>query len=143
VAYAIVKHQLFDIDVRIKWTISRGTLAAIFVAVFFVVAQVAQTFLTAEYGLLLGGASAGLLLFALNPLQRLAESVANVAMPGVRSVVEMNHPERSALYREHARIAWADGAVDKNERMLLNHLREGLGLSAEEALRLETEATGA
>lgn len=140
VTYALLRHRLFEIDVKIKWGIKRGTLAAIFLAVFFVVAQVAQTYLTGEYGLVLGGISAGLLLFALAPLQRFAERVADAAMPGVKSVNELTHPERLALYREQARAAWADGVLDKSERNLLDNLRTRLGLSEEEAHRLEREA---
>jgi hypothetical protein len=139
VTYAVVRHQLFDIDVRLKWTLKRGTLAALFVAVFFIVAQVAQAYLTTEYGLLLGGISAGLLLFALTPLQRFAERVADTAMPGVKSMSEMTNPERTALYRKQAAVAWADGNVDKNERLLLDNLREHLGISHEEAARIEGE----
>lgn len=44
----------------------------------------AQTFLTDVYGFVVGGVAAGLLLFAIHPLQRVAERVADAAMPGVR-----------------------------------------------------------
>ncbi|MBI4394019.1 MAG: hypothetical protein HY556_09530 [Euryarchaeota archaeon] len=143
VGYALLKHQLFDIDVRAKWTIKRGTLAAMFLAVFFVVAQLAQNFLSDEYGLVVGGVAAGLMLFALSPLQRVAEDVANAAMPGVKSFNEMSHPERLAAYLRSAKIAWADGAIDRSERAMLDGLRETLGLSTDEATRLESEASRA
>ncbi|MHB8604123.1 MAG: hypothetical protein ACYDCK_02615 [Thermoplasmatota archaeon] len=42
IAYAILKQQLFDIDVKLRWTIRSGTVAAFFLAVFFIVSQLAQ-----------------------------------------------------------------------------------------------------
>jgi len=59
VAYALLQHRLFDIDLKIKWTIKRGTLAAIFIAVFFVAAQVAQNLFSESYGVWIGGVAAG------------------------------------------------------------------------------------
>lgn len=143
IMYALVRHRLFEVDVKIKWTISRGTMAAAFLAVFFVVAQLAQAYLTSEYGLLLGGVSAGLLLFVLSPLQRLAERVAETAMPGVKPASAMDQSERLRAYLESARVAWADGVLDKSERAMLERLRETLGLSLEDASRLEREAAAA
>ncbi|MEA3203475.1 MAG: hypothetical protein QOI63_1150, partial [Thermoplasmata archaeon] len=51
-AYAIVRHRLFGLDVKIRWTIRRGTVAGIFLAVFLIVTQVGQNFLNERYGLL-------------------------------------------------------------------------------------------
>jgi hypothetical protein len=137
-AYAILRGQLLDIDVKIKWGIRRGTLAAIFVGVFFVVSQIAQNYF-AQYGVLAGGVAAGVLLFGLSPLQRLAERVADRAMPGVKSAGEMSHPERVALYRSQAQAAWEDGNMTRDERRLLDRLQQNLGLTREEASRLESE----
>lgn len=137
--YAILKHQLLGIDVKVKWGIRRGTLAAMFVGVFFVVSQVAQNALQ-QYGVLIGGAAAGLLLFGLSPLQRFAERVADTAMPGVKAPSQMTYAERNALYLEQAKAAWADGVISRDERFLLDRLRTSLGVTGEEAIRLESEA---
>jgi hypothetical protein len=139
VVYALLRFQIFELDVKLQWTLRRGTLAAMFIAVFFVVTQVAQDAL-AGYGPLVGGVAAGLLLFALSPLQKLAERVASVALPGVKQPGEMSRDERHAFYLDHARVAWADGKLTGEERDLLDHAREKLGLSHEEAARLEQEA---
>jgi hypothetical protein len=140
-AYAILRGQLLGIDLKVKWTIRRGTLAGIFIAVFFVVSQVAQNWLQ-QYGVLAGGVAAGLLLFGLTPLQRFAERVADTAMPGVKAPGEMTRDERVAFYREHLRLAYADGTVDRGERLMLRHAREHLGLDAELAERIEAEVAG-
>ncbi|MGQ0535065.1 MAG: hypothetical protein ACT4PT_03230 [Methanobacteriota archaeon] len=140
--YGIAKTHLFDIDVRVKWTIHRGTLAGIFVAVFFVVSEFAKSFFAARAGLIAGVLAAGALLFVLSPLQRVAERVADAAMPGVRPVGALSGPERTEAYRELVRFVWADGRIDRDERRMLAAMRERLGLSATEAERIELDATG-
>jgi hypothetical protein len=141
-AYGILRTQLFGLDVKVKWTISRGTLAAIFIGVFFVVTQVAQNYLQ-QYGVLAGGVAAGLLLFAVTPLQRVAERVANVAMPGTKSVPEMSQGERASAYKQAALAAWRDGSVSRDERFMLDEMRAALGLPDDVAMRLEGEAARA
>lgn len=141
VTYAMVRHQLFGIDVKIRWTIKQSTVAAAFIAVFFIVSGVAQTFLQSTgLGPYLGIAAAGLLVFGLAPLQHFAERVANAAMPGVRPLGEMSSDERANVYRATARSAWADGSLSRDERRLLDGLRERLGLSRDQAFHLESEA---
>ncbi|MBI4394286.1 MAG: hypothetical protein HY556_10920 [Euryarchaeota archaeon] len=143
VAYGLVRHHIFDIDVKLKWTIGSGTLAGFFLAVFFVVAQLVQNALGEVYGWLVGGVAAGLLLFALSPLQRIAEQVAHAALPGAKPIAAMNRDERLLVYRDTARVVWADGAIDRNERAMLDKLRETLGLTREEASVIESEAASA
>ncbi|HLE96946.1 MAG TPA: hypothetical protein VI997_06195, partial [Candidatus Thermoplasmatota archaeon] len=142
-AYAILRHQLFDLDVKVKWTLRRGTLAAMFLAVFFVVAQVAQTFLTDALGLVVGGMAAGLLLFAIAPLQRMAERVADVAMPGVRDprerAVALGADE---AYREALRMALEDGVITPAEERSLARMARQLGIDPERALDLRDEVRG-
>ncbi|HEV8359873.1 MAG TPA: hypothetical protein VGR28_05380, partial [Candidatus Thermoplasmatota archaeon] len=136
-AYAMLRHQLLDIDVKVRWTIQQSTIAAAFIGVFFVVSESAQTLLAGSVGPYLGIAAAGLLLFAMAPLQRAAERVAGAAVPHARR--QLPPEERAALYRDTARMAWADGRLTPDERRLLDGLRERLGLSADEASRLERE----
>jgi hypothetical protein len=141
-AYAILRYQWLDLDVKVKWTVKQSTIAAAFIGVFFVVSESASTFFSSEAGLgpYLGIAAAGVLVFALAPLQRAAERVADATMPGVKPLGELSQDERVRLYRDQARAAWADGALSRDERVLLDQLREGLGLGLEEAARLEREA---
>ncbi|MBW3581782.1 MAG: hypothetical protein KY455_01670, partial [Euryarchaeota archaeon] len=126
----------------VKWMIDRGTLAAVFIAVFFVVTVVAENYLTDRYGWAFGGIGAGLLLFALAPLQRLADRVADAAMPGVKPVGQMTVDERLALYAAQLRAAYHDGHVDAGERRMLESLRQNLSIDAETAMRAEAECTG-
>lgn len=139
--YGILKTHLFDIDTKIKWTIQKGTVAGVFLGVFLVVTQLAQNYLSDEYGWMIGGVATGLVLFGLSPVQRFAERFANTMMPGVRSLADMGHPERSGLYREQALVAWSDGNLTPSERQLLDILRSRLGLSLDESTAIEREIT--
>jgi hypothetical protein len=138
-AYAILRYQLLDIDLKVKWTIKQSTLGAVFIGVFFVVSELAENVFSSTVGPYVGIAAAGALVFALAPLQHFAERVANTAMPGVRALGEMSHPERLALYRAQARVVWADGHLSVEERQILDIAREHLGLSLEEAMKAERE----
>lgn len=142
VTYALVKHRLFDVEVRLRFAIKGTTLAAIFLAVFFVVNKVtenvvAESFGGGNRGVYVGGAVAGLLLFALAPLQRLADRIAQKAVPVGKSALDRE--ERARLFREQLEIAWGDGRLTAKERLLFSRLQERLGIPAEEAARLETD----
>jgi hypothetical protein len=138
--FGILRYQLLGMDVKVKITIRRSAFAGIFVAVFFVVSQIAQNLLNDQLGWALGGIAAGLLLFLAAPLLRFAGGIADAVIPDAKPVAQMTHPERAALYRENAAFAWADGVLDRKERLLLNNLRDQLGIPAAEAARLEEEA---
>jgi hypothetical protein len=142
-AYAILRHQLLGIDVKVKWTLKQSTVAAAFIGVFFVVSESAASFLSGSVGPYLGIAAAGLLVFALAPLQHAAQRVADRAMPGVKAAGAMSRDERAQLFRAMAGSAWADGTLTRDERRMLGELREELGLSTDEAERIEREVARA
>ena len=140
-AYGILRTQLFDIDLRLKWTLSHGTVAAVFLGVFFVVATITSEFLTGRYGFALGGAAAGMLLFALAPLQRFAERLSDRAMPRVQDTAEYRTVRKREVYRATVEGAMQDGVVSDRERDMLARLQDQLGLSGTEAREIEQEAS--
>ncbi len=139
--YALARTKLFDLDLRLKWTLSRGTVAAIFLAVFFVVAQVAGEFLSNTYGYLAGGAAAGILVFAFNPLQRAAERIADRAMPQAQATPEYFHTRKLEVYRAALEGALTDGEITPKERDILIRLQLELGIANADARTLESELT--
>jgi hypothetical protein len=141
IAYAVVRYQLFDIEVKLKLTIKNSTIGAIFVAVFFIISETAQQVFSATImGPYLGIVGAGFLLLAISPLQQLAERVASASVPHAKAIKDLSQKERHRLFRDHVQLAWADGSLTIKERRLLDHLRERLGLSIEDAARFEKEA---
>lgn len=142
-AYGVARHHLFGIDIGTRIAIQQSTVAAIFVGVFLVSAQIAQNFFGnafgGTWGWATGGIVAGLLLFGIDQLQRFAHNLAGWVMPQARRLDAFTPEERVGIYREQARLAWLDGKIARSERFLLNRLRDRLGIGADEAMRLEGE----
>src|SRR5204863_2694547 len=70
--YAFLRFDPFRGTVRAAQS-KRLVAAPVALALVFIVAQVAQNFFSAKYGLYLGGVVAGTFLFAASPLQRAME----------------------------------------------------------------------
>lgn len=137
VTYALVRYRLFGVDVR--FTIKASTLAGLFVAVFLVVDQLVQALSSQAFGAVAGAIAAGLLLFAIHPLQRFAERLARKAAPQSTPPTALPRDDRLALFREQLELAWGDGVLTRKERLLFDRLRTQLGISGEEAALLESE----
>lgn len=138
-AYGLLRHQLFGIDLTVRWTVKQGTVAAAFVAVFFVAGEFAETFFGDVFGPYVGVLAAGVLVFFLAPLQQLAERVSDAAVPEAKDSEQMTSEERLELFRDQLRFAWADGKLDKKERRRMESLRNRLDLPEDEAYRIEAE----
>lgn len=138
VTYALLRHQLFDIDVKVKAGLRASTVGAVFLAVFFTVSELAANVIQETVGTVLGIAAAVGMAFALRPVERMAEGLAHRVMPGVRPVETLKADERETFYREQLELAMQDGHLGTKERAMLDRLRERLGLSADAARRLES-----
>lgn len=136
-AYGMLRTQLFDFERKLQWTVKRGTLAAIFLGVFFVTTQLAQNYLSNEYGWAYGGGVAGLMLFAISPLQRVAERVAVTAVPAPATAAGVD-ARKEEIFKAALEGALQDGAITQRERAMLQRLQLELGIANPEAKALET-----
>jgi hypothetical protein len=139
IAYGILKTQLFDIDLKIQWTIRQSTVAAAFVAVFYVVTEGADRLFEAELGNWIGLLASALLVFFLAPLQRFAERVATAAMPNTENTPEYAMFRKMQVYEEAIAEAHSEGGVSEKERALLVRLRDSLGISEPSAAAIEAD----
>jgi len=139
ITYGILRTQLFDIDLRIRWTIKQSTLAAAIVAVIFVLTEAADRFLSAELGGFAGLIAAALVVFFLAPLQRFAERVATVTMPHTQNTPEYVAFRKMQVYEAAVLDAQLEEGISQKERLLLGRLRESLGISEADALAIEHE----
>ena len=138
--YAVLRGEIAGLDLKIRFAISRGSIAAIFVVVFFVASELAQQFFAQRYSALVGILAAGMLVFALAPLQRAAERLAERAVPAAQGTPE---PTRaSEIYKSAVRAAMRDGLITRREERHLAEVARGLGLDPVQAheLMLEVEA---
>ena len=138
IAYGILKTQLFDIDLRIRWTIRQSTVAAAFVTVFYLVTEGADRLLESELGSWIGMLASAMLIFFLAPLQRFAERVATIAMPNTQNTPEYAAYRKLQVYEAALQDAMP-GGISEKERALLNHLRSSLGIAKPDAATLEQD----
>ena len=138
IAYGILKAQLFDIDLKIQWTIRQSTVAAAFIAVFYLVTEGADRIFEAELGTWVGLLASALLIFFLAPLQRMADRVSQAVMPNTADTPEYAAYKKLQVY-EAALADALPGGISEKERALLNHLRDSLGIAAADADALERD----
>jgi len=139
VAYGILRVKLFDIDLRIRWTIKQTTLAAVVVTFIFLLSEGADRLLSAELGNVFGLLAAAVVVFFLAPLQRFAERVASAAMPNTHNTPEYAAHRKMQVYEAAVAEAQQGGSITDKERALLNRLRDSLGISPMDAETLERE----
>lgn len=139
IAYGILKAHLFDIDLKIRWTIKQSTLAGIFVALMFLVSEGASTFLSAELGNVAGLLAAAVVMFFLAPLQRFAEKVASAAMPNTQNTPEYATFRKMQVYESALAEALQETGISERERALLARLRDSLGISETDADAMEAD----
>ncbi len=139
IAYGILRSHLFDIDLRIRWTIKQSTLATTVVTFVFLISEGADRLLSAELGNVAGLGAAAVVVFFLAPLQRFAENVASVAMPNTENTPEYAAHRKMQVYEEAIVEAQREGGISDKERSLLNMLRDSLGIASSDAEMLERE----
>jgi len=143
IAYGILRTQLFDLDLRIRWTIKQSTVAGMFVAVMFVISEGASQVLSDELGTVAGLLAAGVLMFFLTPLQHFAERVASTAMPNTQNTPEYAAFRKMQVYEAALAEAQHEDGISGRERALLVRLRDSLEISASDAQAIEDELQAA
>jgi len=139
IAYGILRTQLFDIDLRVRWTIKQSTLAAIFVTIVYLFSEGADRLLSSELGNFAGLLASALVVFFLAPLQRFAERVASLAMPNTHNTPEYAAFRKLQVYEAALVEALPDGEISARECALLVRSRDSLGISSADAETLERE----
>jgi hypothetical protein len=141
ITYGILRSHLFDIDLRVRWTIKQSTLAAIIVTLIFLISEGADRLLAAELGNWAGLFAAAIVVFFLAPLQRFAERVAVAAMPNTEDTPEYAMFRKMQVYEEAVAEAHYEGGISEKERALLVRLRDSLGISESTADAIEADMT--
>jgi hypothetical protein len=139
IAYGILRTQLFDIDLRIRWTIKQSTVAAAVVSFVYLVSEGASRLLSSELGNVAGLLAAAAVVFFMAPLQRFAERVASAAMPNTVNTPEYAAHRKMQVYEAAVGEALQGGGISRKERALLNRLRDSLGIATADAEALELD----
>ena len=139
VAYGVLRVQLFDIDLRIKRGLKRGTMAAAFVAAFFVISELAGNYLSDQFGTLIGVLGTGTLIFFLEPIQRAAERFSDAAMPNTVATPEYETYRKLQVYDSAIRAALEDGHISQRQRRVLDSMIDSMGIDRTVARRMEED----
>lgn len=139
-AYAVLRSQLFDIDLRIKFVLRHSTVLAMLAGGFIVASEILETLVPVS-GTILSIVVAVAILMALRPMHRFALRMTDRLMSGVQNTPEYLGARKNTVYRAALELAIEDGIVTDTERRVLDRLREELGMSPDDAAALENEFT--
>lgn len=139
IAYGILKAKMFDIDLKIRWTLKQSTFAAAVVAITFVISEGVEAAVSAELGDMWGLVAAAVAVVFLKPLQAFAEKVVGLLMPNTRNTPEYQYAHKRRVYEEALIEALDENGVSPKERALLERLRDSLEIPAADAAAMEQE----
>ena len=138
VTYGILSVRLLNIQVKVRRGVQRGTLAAAFVAIFFLISEGSASFLSERFGTVAGLLGATLIVFLVSPLHRLTEWLSGQVVR-VDEGSEYRAYRKLQMYAAAVEDALAYGDIGPAQRTLLDRLRESLQMSPQDALRIESD----
>jgi hypothetical protein len=115
-----------------------ATSATVSLAVLFITAQIAQNYLAAQYGLLLGGILAGVFLLVAQPIQRALER-SPTRMQTADEAEAARSSSAQATYAAAVRLAVHDGAMTPEKELHLAAVADSLGIGHVQATRIRQE----
>ena len=137
--YGILRSQLFDLDLKVKVGISRGTVVTVGLIVVLAAAKVAEFYLSRTYGFVAAGIAAGTMLVVTPRLNKMGDKVANAAMPSVQPTPAYVQFKKLEVYRAAVEAAHETGGIDDRQRATLDRLRQKLGLAVADTQAMEAE----
>lgn len=131
-AWGLLKDKVVDLETKLRFTVSLGFVVSVFVAIFFVASEAAETFFTDAIGPYAGLLAAGLLVLAIAPLERLGSKLASGVVEEPVDEEGYETFRKLEVYRATYEEATADAALSDRERRTLDSMAGNLGLSKEE-----------
>ncbi len=138
VTYGILSVRLLNIQVKVRQGVKHGTLAAAFVAIFFLISEGSASFLSERFGTVAGLLGATLIVFLVSPLHRLTEWLSGQVVR-VDEGSEYRAYRKLQMYAAAVEDSLAYGEIGPAQRTLLDRLRQSLEMSPEDALRIESD----
>ena len=135
-AYAVLRSQLLDIDLKVKFALQHSTVVALIAGIFIISSELLETLIPVS-STALSIFVAIAILIVLRPLQRLALRMSDRLMKNVQDTPEYLDARRHEVYRATLEGVAKDGVVSDKERKVLDHLRDNLGISESDAQALE------
>ncbi|MGB0652352.1 MAG: serine/threonine-protein kinase [Thermoplasmatota archaeon] len=137
--HTLARHQLFDVDLKLQWTIRQATVAGAVVATFLLTDMAAGRLGAGGSSSWYAAGAAFLMLLGFEPIQRLAGRLARAAVP-VPETADYLLQRKREVYLGALEAVAAGGMVPQREQRFLARVQEQLELSAPEVVRLEAMA---
>lgn len=138
-AYALMRYQLFNIDIHLKAGVRRAIILGAFTVTFFLVSEAAESMAEGDRGPAVGIVAAGVLALGSRPIQSFASKASDKFMPDTKPIAQQTYAERLRFYLDQFLLIRHDGETTPKERQMLDRLAATLALPAS-AVR-EIEAT--
>ena len=139
VAYGILKVQLLDIEIRLQSTVRNTVLASAFIAVFYLISESANNFISNQLGDILGFVVCAVLAVFLAPLHRWADRFAEKLVSADTRSPDYESNRGLQIYTAAVEEAMAYGEINRGQLALLDRLKESLNISANDARKLELD----
>lgn len=130
-AYGVLRHQLLEIDLKLRFALTQGAVGAMIAGTFLVVSEALESIVPVE-GVVTAIVLAVVIAVILRPAQKVAERFANQLMPGVTPTRGYLHERRLNVFRSALEGAIADGEITQNEEAILSRLRVQLEITKDE-----------
>jgi len=141
IAYAILKYQLFDIEVKMKRGIRYLIIMTILAASLILFNESLEFFLmeSLSSGPVFNISAAFLLAVLFTPVNILTKKGVDKLFPNVSDSEQHYNLKKTEIYRAALEQAWVDGNPSEKEKAMLKRLIEKLELSEKDHNKLETE----
>lgn len=126
--YAILRYQLFDLNVRMRAGVRYGTMTTVFAAIFFTVQELVKDLGGSALGYFTGVLAAAALVFLFEPVQRWIEKFSHRVVPA-QSTDTYEKFRSMEIYKAALEGALADKSINPDESLSLKNLRAKLGIS--------------
>ena len=135
-AYAVLRSQLFDIDLKIKIVLQHSTVVALVAGIFVIGSELLETLIPVS-DTALSLVVAVVILVVLRPLHRLTLRMTDRLMKNVQDTPEYLAARSLEVYQATLEGVAESGVITNNDRKVLDHLREKLGISQSDAIDVE------
>lgn len=140
--YAILRYQLFDLNVRMRAGVRYGTMTTVFAAIFFTVQELVKDLGGSALGYFAGVLAAAALVFLFEPVQRWIEKFSHRVVPA-ESTDTYEKFRSMEIYKAALEGALADKTINPDESISLKNLRAKLGISDADHHLLERDIKNA
>lgn len=138
-SWGLLRYKIVDLDTKLRLTINRGFIGAVFIAVFFLATETAKLVFSAAIGPVVGLLAAALLVAAIAPLERVGRRLATRVVPEPPDPQAYQSFRRLEIYRAAYEEVAVDDEITNKERRAMDSLARSLNLSPKEVEFVESE----